>query len=100
MIIGREDRVAFCQLHYDAKFPMIKILYSELELPGGSGEHIRLFSLVRKGIYIIPVYQYWHDTIPLSQAVGMFKEMCRNVEDSYIVSDSDIVEKGLFDGKR
>ena len=77
MIIGLEDRKEFCQVHKDAMFAMIKILHCPVSIAVDDGfvtkPHIRLFSIVRKEFYLIPVYQFWHGALTLNESVKRFE---------------------------
>lgn len=96
--MGRAERLEFCEVHWDAIYPKIKIILNPMrkEMPALHEDQINLYSVVIVDDYVVPCYQEWNGTIPIQQAVDMFKEMCQNVKNNYKVSEIDIRHKELF----
>lgn len=87
MLMNTQDKKDFIKIHSDAIYPMIKILVSDTDK---DYPHIRLYSVVKRLDYLIPVHQYWHNTITLEQALSLFKGLCLNVSLNYIPTENDI----------
>ena len=91
--MNKEDQIAFCKIHRDAYYPMIKILYCDIE--GELEPHLRLYSIVVKEGRLVPVHQWWHNTISIQFAIRQFHELVKMITDNYMLSKEDITREDL-----